>query len=404
MRNSLFHFVAGAEVALALSASPASAQKKYDTGATDTEIKIGQTVPFSGPASAYATIGKAQAAYFKMINDQGGIGGRKINFISVDDGYSPPKAVEMARRLVEQDEVLFLLGTLGTPSNTAIHKYMNTKKVPHLFLATGASKWNDPAHFPWTMGFNTNYHSEGKLYAQHILQTKPNAKIAVLYQNDDYGKDYLGGFMEGLGDKAKTMIVAQATYEVTDPTIDSQIVTLKGSGADTFFNITTPKFAAQAIRKVADIGWKPVHYLNQVSASVGSVLQPAGLDKSVGLISEEYLKDPTDPQWANDPAMKEFFAFMKKYMPEGKIEDANNAYGYAVGQLAMQVLKQCGDNLTHENVMKQAASLKNFQVPMALPGVLANTGPNDFAPFQTMQLIRFDGKAWVPFGKLMEVQ
>ncbi len=393
--------VATLGLALAL---PALAQKKYDPGASDTEIKIGNIVPYSGPASAYGTIGKAEAAYFKMINDQGGIGGRKINFISVDDGYSPPKAVEMARRLVEQDEVLFLLGTLGTPSNTAIHKYMNTKKVPHLFLATGASKWNDPAHFPWTMGFNTNYHSEGKLYAQHILQTKPNAKIAVLYQNDDYGKDYLGGFMEGLGDKAKTMIVAQATYEVTDPTIDSQIVTLKGSGADTFFNITTPKFAAQAIRKVADIGWKPVHYLNQVSASVGSVLQPAGLDKSVGLISEEYLKDPTDPQWANDPAMKEFFAFMKKYMPEGKIEDANNAYGYAVGQLAMQVLKQCGDNLTHENVMKQAASLKNFQVPMALPGVLANTGPNDFAPFQTMQLIRFDGKAWVPFGKLMEVQ
>jgi branched-chain amino acid transport system substrate-binding protein len=393
--------VAALGLALAL---PALAQKKYDPGASDTEIKIGNIVPYSGPASAYGTIGKAEAAYFKMINDQGGIGGRKINFISVDDGYSPPKAVEMARRLVEQDEVLFLLGTLGTPSNTAIHKYMNTKKVPHLFLATGASKWNDPAHFPWTMGFNTNYHSEGKLYAQHILQTKPNAKIAVLYQNDDYGKDYLGGFLEGLGDKAKTMIVAQATYEVTDPTIDSQIVTLKGSGADTFFNITTPKFAAQAIRKVADIGWKPVHYLNQVSASVGSVLQPAGLDKSVGLISEEYLKDPTDPQWANDPAMKEFFAFMKKYMPEGKIEDANNAYGYAVGQLAMQVLKQCGDNLTHENVMKQAASLKNFQVPLALPGVLANTGPNDFAPFQTMQLIRFDGKAWVPFGKPMEVQ
>jgi ABC-type branched-subunit amino acid transport system substrate-binding protein len=305
---------------------------------------------------------------------------------------------------VEQDEVLFLLGTLGTPSNTAIHKYMNSKKVPQLFVATGASKWNDPKNFPWTVGFNTNYHSEGKLYAQQLLNGKPNAKIAVLYQNDDYGKDYLAGFEEGLGDKAKTMIVARATYEVTDPTIDSQIVTLKGSGADTFFNITTPKFAAQAIRKVADIGWKPVHYLNQVSASVGSVLQPAGLDKSVGLITIQYLKDPTEPEWANDSAMKDYFAFMKKYMPDANPNDANNTYGVAVAQLTMQVLKQCGDNLTRENVMKQAASLKNFQVPLALPGILANTGPDDYAPFQTMQLVRFNGKSWVPFGEPVEVK
>jgi branched-chain amino acid transport system substrate-binding protein len=392
-----------AALGLAL-AMPALAQKKYDPGASDTEIKIGNTIPYSGPASAYGTIGKVEAAYFKMINEQGGVNGRKIDYISLDDGYSPPKAVEMVRRLVEQDEVLFLLGTLGTPSNTAIHKYMNAKKVPHLFLATGASKWNDPKHFPWTMGFNTNYHSEGKLYGQYLLKEKPNAKVAVLYQNDDYGKDYLQGFMDGLGDKAKTMIVAQATYEVTDPTIDSQIVTLKGSGADTFFNITTPKFAAQAIRKVADIGWKPLHFLNQVSASVGSVLQPAGLDKSVGLISIEYLKDPTDPRFANDPAMKDYFAFMKKYLPDAKPEDANNAYGVAVAQLTVQMLKQCGDNLTRENVMKQAASLKNFQVPMALPGVLANTGPDDYAPFQTMQLVRFDGKEWVAIGKPTEVQ
>ena len=393
--------VAALGLALAL---PAVAQKKYDTGASDTEIKIGNTIPYSGPASAYGTIGKAEAAYFKMINEQGGIGGRKINYISLDDGYSPPKAVEMARRLVEQDEVLFLLGTLGTPSNTAIHKYMNSKKVPQLFVATGASKWNDPKNFPWTMGFNTNYHSEGKLYGQQILKDKPNAKIAVLYQNDDYGKDYLAGFEAGLGDKAKTMIVARATYEVTDPTIDSQIVTLKGSGADVFFNITTPKFAAQAIRKVADIGWKPVHYLNQVSASVGSVLQPAGLDKSVGLVTIQYLKDPVEPEFANDPAMKDYFAFMKKYLPDANPNDANNTYGVAVAQLTMQVLKQCGDNLTRENVMKQAASLKNFQVPLALPGILANTGPDDFAPFQSMQLVRFDGKSWVPFGKPVEVQ
>ena len=391
-------------VAVAALAAPAAAQKKYDPGATDTEIKIGQTMPYSGPASAYGTIGKVQAAYFKMLNEQGGINKRKINFISLDDGYSPPKTVEMVRRLVEQDEVLFLLGTLGTPSNTAIHKYMNGKKVPHLFLATGASKWNDPKNFPWTMGFNVNYQSEGKLYALDILRTKPNAKIAVLYQNDDYGKDYLKGFKDGLGDKAKTMIVAEQTYEVTDPTIDSQIVSLKGSGADTFFNITTPKFGAQAIRKVAEVGWKPVHYLNQVSASVGSVLKPAGLDNAAGLISMQYTKDPTDPAWQNDPVMKEYFAFLKKYAPDVGMDDANGTYGYAVAQLIEQVLKQAGDNLTRENIMKQAASLKNFQVPMAIPGILATTGPDDFAPFQTMQLVRFDGKTWVPFGKPVDVK
>jgi branched-chain amino acid transport system substrate-binding protein len=399
------HFLA-ASIALALAAmaAPAAAQKKYDPGATDAEIKIGQTMPYSGPASAYGTIGKVQAAYFKMLNDQGGINKRKINFITLDDGYSPPKTVEMVRRLVEQDEVLFLLGTLGTPSNTAIHKYMNTKKVPHLFLATGASKWNDPKNFPWTMGFNVNYQSEGKAYGQDILRTKPNAKIAVLYQNDDYGKDYLKGFKEGLGDKAKTMIVAEQTYEVTDPTIDSQIVSLKGSGADTFFNITTPKFGAQAIRKVAEVGWKPVHYLNQVSASVGSVLKPAGLENAVGLISMQYTRDPTDPAWQNDQVMKDYFAFLKKYAPDVGADDGNGTYGYAVAQLIEQVLKQCGDNLTRENVMKQAASLKGFQVPMAIPGVLATTSADDFAPFQTMQLTRFDGKTWVPYGKPVEVK
>ena len=383
---------------------PALAQKRYDTGASDTEIKIGQTMPYSGPASAYGTIGKVHAAYFKMINEGGGINGRKINFISLDDGYSPPKAVEMIRRLVEQDEVLFTFNTLGTPTNSAIHRYMNQKKVPHLFLATGASKWNDAKNFPWTMGFNPNYQSEGKLYAQHILGSKPNARIAVLYQNDDYGKDYLHGFMDGLGAKGKDMVVKSVTYEVTDPTVDSQIVTLQSSGADTFFNITTPKFAAQAIRKVADIGWKPVHYLNQVSASVGSVLKPAGLDKSVGLVSMQYIKDPSDPKWANDKAMQDYMAFMKKYLPELDPMDGNNTYALAVAQLVTQMLRQCGDNLTRENVMKQAASIKDFQIPMALPGVLANTGPNDFAPFQTMQLVRFDGKTWVAFGEPMAVK
>jgi branched-chain amino acid transport system substrate-binding protein len=389
-----------ASVALGLAtlALPASAQKKYDPGATDTEIKIGQTMPYSGPASAYGVIGKVQAAYFKMLNEKGGIGGRKINFISLDDGYSPPKTVEMVRRLVEQDEVLFLMNTLGTPPNTAIHKYMNAKKVPHLFLATGASKWNDPKNFPWTMGFNPNYQSEGKLYALDILKNKPNAKIAVLVQNDDYGKDYLKGFKDGLGDKAKTMIVAEASYEVTDPTIDSQIVSLKGSGADTFFNITTPKFAAQAIRKVDDVGWKPTHYLNQVSASIGSVLKPAGLDKSVGLISMLYTKDAIDKQWENDPGMKEYIDFLKKYAPDVAVDDANGTYAFAVAQLVTHVLKQAGDNLTRENIMRQAASLNKVQLPLMLPGVLAETKPDDFAVFQTMQLVRFDGGTWKPYG------
>jgi branched-chain amino acid transport system substrate-binding protein len=389
-----------ASVALGLAtlALPTSAQKKYDPGATDTEIKIGQTMPYSGPASAYGVIGKVQAAYFKMLNEKGGIGGRKINFISLDDGYSPPKTVEMVRRLVEQDEVLFLMNTLGTPPNTAIHKYMNAKKVPHLFLATGASKWNDPKNFPWTMGFNPNYQSEGKLYALDILKNKPNAKIAVLVQNDDYGKDYLKGFKDGLGDKAKTMIVAEASYEVTDPTIDSQIVSLKGSGADTFFNITTPKFAAQAIRKVDDVGWKPTHYLNQVSASIGSVLKPAGLDKSVGLISMLYTKDATDKQWENDAGIKEYLEFLKKYAPDVGVDDANGTYAFGVAQLVTHVLKQAGDNLTRENIMRQAASLNKVQLSVMLPGVMADTKPDDFAVFQTMQLVRFDGSTWKAYG------
>ena len=389
---------------LAILVAPAAAQKKYDSGASDTEIKIGQTMPYSGPASAFGAIGKVQAAYFRMLNEQGGINKRKINFISLDDGYSPPKTVEMVRRLVEQDEVLFLMGTVGTASNTAIHKYVNSKKVPHLFLVSGATKWNDPKHFPWTMGFNVNYQLEGKLYALDILKTRPNAKIAVLYQNDDYGKDYLKGFKDGLGDKAKTMIVAEQTYEVTDPTIDSQIVSLQGSGADTFFNITTPKFGAQAIRKVADVGWKPVHYLNNVSSSIGSVLKPAGMENAIGLISIQTNKGPTDPAWANDPVMKEYIAFLKNYAPDVNVADGFGAFGYAMAQLTEHLLKQAGDNLTRENVMKQAASLKNYQVPMMIPGILANTSPDDYAPFQTMQPVKFDGKTWVPYGKLVDVR
>ncbi len=391
---------AAAIVGVALAAPYALAQKKYDPGASDKEIKVGGIMPYSGPASAYAAIGKAEAAYFRKINDEGGINGRKINFISVDDGYSPPKAVEMARKLVEQDEVLLIFNPLGTPSNSAIHKYMNAKKVPQLFVATGASKWNDPKGFPWTMGWQPNYQTEAVIYAKHILQTKPNAKIAVLFQNDDYGKDYLKGFKDGLGDKVK-MIVAEVSYETSDPTVDSQIVQLQGSGADVFFNITTPKFAAQAVRKAYDIGWKPVQYLNNVSASIGSVLVPAGLEKSAGLITTQYLKDPLDNAWKNDAAMNDWKAFMAKYYPDGDLKDGSNVYGYTAAQGLVQVLKQCGDLLTRENVMKQAASLKDFTPSLALPGVKVNTSPTDFAPFQQMQMARFDGKEWVRYGDVM---
>jgi ABC-type branched-subunit amino acid transport system substrate-binding protein len=386
---------------LALSTSSALAQKKYDPGASDTEIKIGNIMPYSGPASAYGTIGKTDAAYFKMINDQGGINGRKINFVSLDDGYSPPKAVEDARRLVEQEQVLFIFNSLGTPSNSAIHKYMNAKKVPQLFVATGASKWNDPKDFPWTMGWQPNYQTEAATYAKHILQTKPDAKIAVLYQNDDYGKDYLKGFEDGLGAKAKTMIVAKASYETSDPTVDSQIVQLQASGANVFFNITTPKFAAQAIRKAYDIGWKPVQYLNNVSASIGSVLTPAGLDKSTGVISIQYLKDSLDPKWKDDKAMKDWYAFMAKYYPEGNVKDGSNMVGYGVAQTMVQVLKQCGDNLTRANVMKQAASLKDFRTDVLLPGIKINTSATDFAPIEAMQLVQFDGKEYKVIGDVV---
>ena len=383
---------------LALAGS-ALAQKKYDTGASDKEIILGNVMPYSGPASAYGAIGKSIAAYFDKVNAEGGINGRKVKFISVDDGYNPAKTVEQARKLVEQEEVLLLFQTLGTPPNSAIHKYMNDKKVPQLFVATGATKWGDPKNFPWTMGYQPNYQSEAKNYAAHILETKPNAKIAVLYQNDDYGKDYLKGFEDGLGDKAKTMIVSKVTYEVTDPTVDSQMVTLKSSGADTFFNITTPKFAAQAIKKAAEIGWKPVHYLNNVSISVSSVMTPAGLENGVGIITAQYGKDPTDPQWAQDPGMKDWLAFMTKYYPGGSLTDANSVYGYSVAQTMVQVLKQAGDNLTHDNIMKQAASL-DITLPMSLPGINVKTGPDDFFPIEREQLSRFDGKTWILFGKV----
>ena len=383
------------------SSSGALAQKKYDTGATDTEIKIGNIMPYSGPASAYGVIGKTEAAYFKKINDAGGINGRKINFISYDDGYSPPKTVEQARKLVESDEVLFVFNSLGTPPNSAIHKYMNSKKVPQLFVATGATKWNDPKDFPWTMGWQPNYQSETQIYAKYILREKPGTKIAVLYQNDDYGKDYLKGLKDGLGDKAASMIVAEESFETTEPTVDNHIVKLKSTGADIFVNISTPKFAAQAIKKMSEIGWKPVHFLNNVSASVGSVIKPAGYENSQDIISAAYLKDPSDPQWNNDPGMKEFYAFLEKDFPEGNKLDGSVVVGYGVSQTLVKVLQACGDNLTRENIMKQAASLKDFRTEVLLPGIKINTSANDFAPISQLQLMKFKGEKWELFGDII---
>jgi ABC-type branched-subunit amino acid transport system substrate-binding protein len=383
------------------STSGAIAQKKYDTGATDTEIKIGNIMPYSGPASAYGVIGKTEAAYFKKINDAGGINGRKINFISYDDAYSPPKAVEQARKLVESDEVLLVFNSLGTPSNSAIQKYMNSKKVPQLFVATGATKWNDPKEFPWTMGWQPSYQSESQIYAKYLLKEKPDAKIAVLYQNDDYGKDYLKGLKDGLGAKAAAMIIAEESFETSEPTIDNHIVKLKSTNADVFIDIATPKFAAQAIKKVAEIGWKPLHILNNVGASVGSVLKPAGFENSQGIISAAYLKDVTDAQWNNDAGMKTFLAFMDKDFPEGNKVDNSVVVGYGVAQTLVQVLTQCGDNLTRENVMKQAANLKDFRTEMLLPGIKINTSPTDFAPISQLQLQRFKGEQWELFGDVI---
>ncbi len=402
MRNSLFHFVTGTAVALALSASPAHAQKKYDPGATDTEIKIGQTVPFSGPASAYATIGKAQAAYFNMINEQGGVNGRKINLIQYDDAYSPPKAVEQVRKLVESDEVLLTFQIIGTPSNAAVQKYLNAKKVPQLFAATGASKFTDPKNFPWTLGFNPNYFVEGRIYGQYILKQYPNAKVGILYQNDDLGRDYLNGIKAGLGDKAATMVVAEASYEMSDPTIDSQIIKLKSAGADLFFSASTPKFAAQAIKKNAELGWKPVHILDINATSVGAVMQPAGLEASKGVISVNYGKDPLDPTWKDDPGMKKYFDFMAKYFPEGDRNSSFNTYGYSTAQLMVHVLKQCGDDLTRENVLKQATNLKNVQLDLALPGIVGNTTPNDYRVNKQLQMMKFNGERWELFGPILE--
>ncbi|MBV8925991.1 MAG: ABC transporter substrate-binding protein [Bradyrhizobium sp.] len=402
MRNGIIHLAGTAALAIALSASSASAQKKYDPGASDTEIKVGQTVPFSGPASPYASIGKTQAAYFKMINEQGGVNGRKINLIQYDDAYSPPKAVEQVRKLVEGDEVLLTFQIIGTPSNAAVQKYLNAKKVPQLFAATGASRFTDPKNFPWTMGFNPNYFVEGRIYGQYILKEHPNAKIGVLYQNDDLGKDYLNGIKAGLGGKAASMIVAEASYEVSDPTIDSQILKIKDSGADLFFSASTPKQAAQAIKKIAELDWHPVQIVDINATSVGAVLKPAGLEAAKGLISTNYGKDPLDPTWKDDAGLKHYFDFMAKYYPEGDKNSNFNTYGYSTAQLLVQVLLQCGDDLTRENVMKQAASLKDISGDLALPGMKINTSPTDYRVNKQMQMMRFNGERWELFGPILE--
>ena len=383
-----------------IAASTALAEKKYGPGVTDTEILIGQTMPYSGPASAFGTIGRAEAAYFKMINDQGGINGRKIRLISLDDGYSPAKTVEQTRRLVELERVLAIFSPLGTPTNSATHKYLNAQHVPQLLLHSSANKWNDPANFPWSMSWPPNSHTETQIVGKYLLKTRMKPKIAVLYQNDDFGKDLLKGLREALGAKADQMIVAIASYEVTDPTVDSQIVTLQASGADTFFNFATPKFAAQAIRKVYDIGWKPMQFVPFPASSVGAVLVPAGLEKSIGIITGGFVKDPADPRWKNDAAFQEWLAWMKKYYPEGDVTDQLNVWGYLTAQVMAHLLTQCGDDLTRENLMRQAANVKNLQFPLYLPGLKLNTSETDLRLIKQMQLMRFDGKKWDLFGEL----
>jgi branched-chain amino acid transport system substrate-binding protein len=386
---------------LMLASGLAYAAGQYGPGASDTEIKIGNTMPYSGPASSYGVLGKVDAAYFAMINEQGGINGRKINFISRDDAYSPPKTVEQVRQLVEQDHVLLLFHTLGTPPNMAIHGYLNDNKVPQLFVATGADQWNDPQHFPWTMMWLPSYGIESHIYAAYILKNLPNAKIAVLYQNDDFGKDYLNGLKAGLGDKAGKMIVATQSYETTDPTVDSQVVALQGSGADVLLTVAIPKFAAQAIRKVSDIGWKPTHFLTSVANSVGTVMKPAGLEKGVGIISATFVKDPTDPQWQNTPEYKDWLAFMNGHGLSANTTDAQTAIAYSNAQTMVAVLKAAGDNLTRENIMKQAASLQNLKLPMLLPGITLSTSATDFDPIKQMQLEKFDGNTWQLFGNVL---
>jgi branched-chain amino acid transport system substrate-binding protein len=391
-------------LSVAWVADPALAEKTYDPGASDTEIKLGQTMPYSGPLSAFATLARAEIAYYRMVNEHGGVNGRKITMISLDDGYSPPKTLEQTRKLIEEEGVLAIVGSLGTPTNTAIHKYLNGKKVPQIFLASGATKWADPENFPWTMTWTPTYQAEARIYARYILQTIAEPKVAVLYQNDDFGKDYLKGLRDGLGAKAAAMIVAEATYEVTDATVDSQIITLAASGATVFLNVTSPKFAGQSIRRAYDIGWRPVQFLDNPAASIGTVLKPAGVEKATGIISLAFVKDPTDPQFQNDADFKKWLAWMKQYYPEGSLEDPQNVVGYAQAQTVVQVLKQCGDQLTRENVMRQAASLRAFHPDMLIDGISLNTSPTNYAPMQEARLERFNGERFDLFGELLSAK
>jgi len=404
LRASRLITAAAATAFTVLATQGALAQKKYDTGATDTEIKIGNVEAYSGPASAYGMIGKTEDAYFKMVNDAGGVNGRKINFISYDDGYSPPKTVEQVRKLIESDEVFLIFNALGTPTQTAVQKYQNAKKVPQLFLATGASKWNDPKEFPWTMGFQPSYRVEARIFAKYIMKNKPDAKVAVFYQNDDFGKDYVAGLKDVFGDKASSIIIAEESYETSEPSVDSHIVKLKGTGADVLVNITTPKFAAQTIKKMAELEWKPMHLMTDVSISIGSVMKPAGLDASEGVLSAGYLKDASDPQWKDDEGMKKFMTFIDKYMPGANVSDSNLVYGYAAAQTMIQVLKQAGDDLTRENVMKQAASLKDFAPDTLVPGVKINTSATDFAPIEQLKMMRFKSGQWELFGDIISAE
>ena len=386
---------------LAATSSGALAQKKYDIGASDTEIKIGNITPYSGPASAYGVIGKTEEAYFRKINAEGGINGRKINFITYDDGYSPPKAVEQVRKLVESDEVLVVFNPLGTPSNTAIQKYLNSKKVPQLFVATGATKWNDPKNFPWTMGWQPSYQSEAQIYAKWLMKEKPDAKVAILYQNDDFGKDYLKGTKDGFGAKAASTIIMEESYEVSEPSIDGHIVKIKAANPDVLLIYATPKFGAQTIKKTAELGWKPLQIITNVSASVGSVMQPAGFENAQNVLSAAYAKDGADPQWNDDPGMKKWLAFLDKYMPGADRTDGSIVYGYGVAQTMVKVLQMCGDDLTRANVMKQAASLKDFAPDTLLPGITINTSATDYAPIEQLQMMRFKGEKWDLFGDII---
>jgi branched-chain amino acid transport system substrate-binding protein len=404
MNNKKMTLLVAAAAFSLLATQAAFAQKKYDTGASDTEIKIGNVEAYSGPVSAYGVIGKTEDAYFKMVNEQGGINGRKINFISYDDGYSPPKTVEQIRKLIESDEVFLVFNALGTPTQTAVQKYHNTKKVPQLFIASGASKWNDPKEFPWTMGFQPSYRVEARIFAKYILKSKPDAKVAVFYQNDDFGKDYVAGLKEVFGDKTSSILIAEESYETTEPSIDSHIVKLKGTGADVLVNISTPKFAAQAIKKMAEMEWKPMHVMTDVSISIGAVMKPAGFENCEGILSALYIKDASDPQWKDDVGMKKFMTFIDKYMPGANVADANLVYGYAAAQTMVQVLKQAGDDLTRENVMKQAASLKDFVPDTLLPGIKINTSPTDFGPIEQLQMMQFKNGQWVLFGDIISAE